>query len=80
MFDPETGECKINTGGGNPCPCTGCCDFNCCDELDYFMHRAYSESYTDDENYINYADFFAEWYDDFYEWWTNQPDDDDATD
>ena len=35
----EDGTC------GFECPCLGCCDFNCCDELDYFMHQAFNEVY-----------------------------------
>ena len=45
------------------CPCEGCCDFNCCDELDYFMHVAFKEAYSDSatgigKHYGSYEDFF----------------------
>lgn len=41
-WDPVTRQCIPQ------CPCEGCCDFNCCDELDYFMHKAFEEYYSQD--------------------------------
>ena len=38
-YNPDTEQCDVEDLP--PCPCEGCCDFNCCDELDYFMHRAF---------------------------------------
>ena len=52
-----------------PCPCEGCCDYNCCDELDYFLHKAFEEMYVD--QYSNFDSFYADWYADFYTWWYN---------
>jgi hypothetical protein len=62
-WDPVTHTCKP------PCPCEGCCDFNCCDELDYFMHRAYEEHYQFEDNLGSFEDFYASWYTEFYTWW-----------
>jgi len=49
------------------CPCEGCCDFNCCDELDYFMHVAFQEAYATDasgvgQHFGSYEEFFNAWY------------------
>ena len=49
------------------CPCDGCCDFNCCDELDYFMKRAYYDVYND--TYGTFEAFYDSWYEDFYDWY-----------
>ena len=43
IFNPAYGYCEVTEY--EPCPCEGCCDFNCCDELDYFLHRAFYEYY-----------------------------------
>jgi hypothetical protein len=64
----ENGACEPKE-----CPCVGCCDFNCCDELDYFMHVAFNEAYSKSATgvvtYPEYKDFFNAWYKDFYHWW-----------
>lgn len=68
---------NVNIGPGGcekTCPCEGCCDFNCCDELDYFMHVAYAEAYSngvhgDIQPYGSYEEFFNDWYGEFYAWW-----------
>jgi len=60
-YNPVTGQCE------KPCPCEGCCDYNCCDELDYFLHKAFEEMYSD--QYGNFDSFYADWYADFYTWW-----------
>ena len=48
----------------SPCPCEGCCDFNCCDEVDYFMHKAFFEYYHD--SYANFTAFYDDFYGEFY--------------
>ena len=63
-FNPETNTCKVEL---LPCPCEGCCDFNCCDELDFFMHRAFYDYYN--QEYPNFMAFYKEWYTEFYSWW-----------
>ena len=65
----EEGVCTIAS-----CPCEGCCDFNCCDELDYFMHVAYAQAYSNSASgvtthYGTYEAFFDDWYSEFYAWW-----------
>jgi hypothetical protein len=50
-----------------PCPCEGCCDFNCCDELDFFLHKAFDDHYH--THYAKFDAFYADWYHDFYHWW-----------
>jgi hypothetical protein len=62
-YNPVDGQCHP------PCPCEGCCDYNCCDELDYFLHKAFEEMYVD--QYSDFESFYAEWYADFYTWWYN---------
>jgi len=79
-LDPEKSCCKniegvrVDTGScERTCPCEGCCDFNCCDELDYFMHVAYAEAYSNSpsgvHHYGSYEAFFNDWYEEFYTWW-----------
>ena len=68
-WNPSTRECEDSR---EPCPCEGCCDFNCCDELEYFMHRAYEESYKHMEGYSTYMTFYEKWYEDFYLWWLSE--------
>jgi len=71
----ETGECCAD--GYEPegdicvqkCPCEGCCDYNCCDELDYFLHKAFEEMYSD--QYTSFETFYDDWFADFYSWWYN---------
>ena len=58
-YNPTTGTCEITEY--EPCPCEGCCDFNCCDELDYFLHKAFYEYYQGP-----YAGNFNAFYDDMY--------------
>ena len=53
MYDPATNSCDVNV-----CPCEGCCDFNCCDEVDYFMHRMWYETYSLSGHYADYEDFY----------------------
>jgi hypothetical protein len=60
-YDPSKGICET------VCPCEGCCDYNCCDELDYFLHKAYEEMYS--LEYTSFDDFYNDWYADFYKWW-----------
>ena len=63
-WNPTTESCD------EKCPCEGCCDYNCCDELDYFLHKAFEEMYSD--SYGNDFDsFYADWFGDFYTWWYN---------
>ena len=52
-----------------PCPCDGCCEFNCCDELDFFMHKAFYDYYN--TQYDSFMAFYNDWYDEFYRWWTS---------
>jgi len=52
------------------CPCEGCCDYNCCDELDYFLHKAFEEMYSDSYS-GDFDSFYADWFGDFYTWWYN---------
>lgn len=52
------------------CPCEGCCDYNCCDELDYFLHKAFEEMYSSDYN-GDFKSFYNDWFNDFYSWWYN---------
>jgi len=56
-----------------PCPCEGCCDFNCCDELDYFLHTAYDDHYSQTGEFADFEEFYAHWYTDFYHWWVTGP-------
>ena len=60
-YNPLNGQCE------EPCPCPGCCDYNCCDELDYFLHKAYEQMYH--EQYTSFDSFYQDWYNDFYNWW-----------
>lgn len=62
-FDKATNTCKP------PCPCEGCCDYDCCDELDFFLHKAYAEMYAGE--YSTFEDFYNDWFQDFYKWWYN---------
>ena len=61
-FDDVTKTCI------QKCPCEGCCGFNCCDQVDFFMHRAYEEIYH--QKYATYAAFYLEWQSAFEEWWS----------
>ena len=61
VFDPVTLICKED------CPCEGCCDYNCCDELDFFLHKAYEEMYSSE--YGSFLEFYNNWYHEFYSWW-----------
>ena len=63
MFDSHKSYCFVI----DKCPCEGCCDFNCCDELDFFMHRAYHDYYS--KEYGAFEDYYEQWYQDFYHWW-----------
>ena len=63
VLDTENNVC-IET-----CPCEGCCDYDCCDQVDYFMHRAYAEVYQYEADYPSYTAFYNDWYNDFYNWW-----------
>ena len=61
IWDPIEKKCI------DKCACEKCCEFNCCDELDYFMHKAFEEFYV--TQYNSFSDYYAEWYNNFYEWW-----------
>lgn len=65
-FNPITGTCDVTEY--EPCPCEGCCDFNCCDELDFFMHKAFIEHYHS-EYHEDFLEFYDAWYRSFYAWW-----------
>jgi len=70
-FNPITHVCEIIQ---TPlCPCDGCCDFNCCDELDYFMHKAWYEHYSTTDDYTDFMDFYDAWFAEFYSWWHSAP-------
>ena len=70
-FNELNGECTL-VPELEPCPCEGCCDFNCCDELDFFMHKAYYDYYN--TQFGTFMEFYNQWYDEFYRWWTSPVD------
>lgn len=49
------------------CGCTECCDFNCCDELDYFLHRTYETQFKD--QYDSFEQYYEDWFEEFHHWW-----------
>jgi hypothetical protein len=63
VWNPVTEKCDTPD-----CPCEGCCDFNCCDELDYFMHKAFEEFYSD-QYFGSFEAYYSDWYSDFAAWW-----------
>ena len=68
VFNELTGECTLKVEL-EPCPCEGCCEFNCCDELDFFMHKAFYDYYN--EHFTTFLEFYEAWYAEFYAWWTS---------
>ena len=65
-WDADARKC-VETTDEPECECEGCCDFDCCDELDYFLHKAYHEMYSNEYN--SYEEYYDDWYDEFKAWW-----------